>query len=804
MPAIWHLRLLLRRLWRQPGFSAGAVGTLALGIAAPTALFAVVNATILRPLPYDRPDDIYFLETEFTDGRFTIGRVATEELAAFRAAAEPIAAAAWAYPMDDVVTAGADAQHVNVYGVSEEFFDLFGVPMALGRGLGRGDFEAQVPSAVLSHRLWLSRFGGDPAIVGQTIQLAGRRPVVVGVAPAGFDVPHDTDLWVNLRLPLSIGHLLLAYMRLQPGVGPDAVHEPMLRVFAELAEKYPDQERDRIFVILPLLETVVGDLGPTVLMAFGAAGLLMLLALVNVANLLLARGASRARELAVRSALGASRWRLARQIFAEALVLSAIGALVGTALAHAAIRVIVVVAGGAFPRVENMRIDGSVLLFTSAVATVASLLVALLPAFAAREAGLAAAMNEGGRAALQGRTTRRWLRAMVLGEVALAIALVAGAGRLVLSLEHLMAIDPGFRSDGRLVVDVLLPGQRYFAPAPQQAWFDQAEVALRSLGATRVGAATALPLHREWDSTTFVDIVGRPTPPERRPNGRLRRISPAFLDTLDIDVRSGRGFTTADRAGAAPVCLVNDAWVRRHLPGIEPLGERILPGAFFRRTPTGGTQEACDIVGVVADVRYTDVADDVEPIVYVPLAQSAIAHRSIVITTADGRPERLIPAIRTSLARLDAQVAIDIEPMSAAISPPLTWSRLGLFLMGAFGVAALMLAAVGVFGVISYVVAQRIGEMAVRMALGATRARVFAQVVLDAGRVLAAGAGLGLILAWWTGRLMGSYLHGAGATSLAVIGIATAIVLVVSLIAVMVPARAAARVAPGGVLRGSG
>jgi ABC-type antimicrobial peptide transport system permease subunit len=206
----------------------------------------------------------------------------------------------------------------------------------------------------------------------------------------------------------------------------------------------------------------------------------------------------------------------------------------------------------------------------------------------------------------------------------------------------------------------------------------------------------------------------------------------------------------------------------------------------------------------VADVRYTDVADDVEPIVYVPLAQSAIAHRSIVITTADGRPERLIPAIRTSLARLDAQVAIDIEPMSAAISPSLTWSRLGLFLMGAFGVAALMLAAVGVFGVISYVVAQRIGEMAVRMALGATRARVFAQVVLDAGRVLAAGAGLGLILAWWTGRLMGSYLHGAGATSLAVIGIATAIVLVVSLIAVMVPARAAARVAPGGVLRGSG
>jgi hypothetical protein len=350
-----------------------------------------------------------------------------------------------------------------------------------------------------------------------------------------------------------------------------------------LAKKYPDQAKNRIFVMRPLLDSMVGDLGPIVLIAFAAGGLLLLLAVVNVSNLLLARGTACARETAVRSALGASRWDLLRPLLAESLLMAIAAAAVGLLLASAAIRAIILIGGTALPRVEGMQLDPRVFGFSAIVMLAAGVLVALVPSATLPRVNLVEAVNEGGRGGFQGRATRRALGAMVVVEVTLAMALVAGAGRLLLSMQNLLAIKPGFSSEGRLAIDVLLPSAPYGDPARLAAWSGEAEERLRALGATAVGVASSLPLRHEWDSTAFVDITNRPTDPASRPNGRVRVVSPGFFEVFRIPIVAGRSFTAGDRRNGAPVVLVNVAWARKFLPNLDPLRERVNPGRFVSR-----------------------------------------------------------------------------------------------------------------------------------------------------------------------------------------------------------------------------
>ena len=390
-------------------------------------------------------------------------------------------------------------------------------------------------------------------------------------------------------------------------------------------------------------------------------------------------------------------------------------------------------------------------------------------------------MREGGRSGLQGRLTRRLLGAMVVVEVTLAIALVAGGGRLMLSLQRLLAIDPGFTSEGRLAVDVLLPAEPYADPARLAAWSTEAERRLRGVGATAVGVASSLPLGHEWDSTTFVDITNRPTDPANRPNARLRIVSPGFFPVFGIAMVAGRPFTADDRLGGAPVAIVNRAWARKFIPDLDPLRERINPLRFATRVDGRWVTQDAEIIGVVEDVPYSDVTKAAEPTVYVSDAQVSTLRRSIVITAADGRPERLVPHIRAELARLDPQVPVEFEPLSRIVSSSLIWPRLGVLLMVTFGVTALVLAATGVFGVIAFVAAQRSGEMAVRLALGATTGHVFRLIVLQGGTLALQGLVFGVLLAWWTGGLMGRYVYEVSAGNWLVLGGSAAIVLAVSL-----------------------
>jgi putative ABC transport system permease protein len=802
---MFQLRAALRSLLRQPSFLATAVGALALGIAAPTALFAVVQATLLRPLPYVNAADIYTVRTTMTDGRFTIGLVASEELASLRRATDLVTASALVLRADDSLGGdGSDARQIITVGVSEGFFQLFGVPMAMGRAFTAEDHKSRtVLSVVLSNRAWRTLYAADPMILGRTIQLAsGASGLIVGVAPDAFDAPHDTDLWMAGQWQETIGHGFDAYVRLKPGTTPTAVQASLGPMWEALAKKYPDQAKNRIFVFRPLLSSIVGDLGPTAVIAFGAAALLLLLAMANVANLLLARGAARARELAVRVAIGASRWHLTRQLLAESTVIAAGAAALGIPLAYGAIRAIVVIGGDALPRADGLRFDPIVALFAAGVMMIAGIAVGLLPALTTADVRLMSIANEGGRGGMLSGRTRRLLGALVICEITLAIALVAGAGRLLLSARNLLAVDPGFNAEGRLIVDALLPRSPYGTePGRSIVWSSEVTRRLRELGATQVGMATSLPLRREWDSTTFTDIVGRPVDPQFRPNGRMRIVSPELFESLGIRVRLGRGFTADDRADSEPVVIVNDAWVAKFLPpGTDPLRER-LAGLFFRRVEGKVEMQTAPIIGVVADVRYSSLDRNPEPVVYFVDSQRPALRRSYVVTSADGHPERLIPEIREALRRLDPRVPLQFDTMADVVTASLVWSRLGVLLMVTFGMVSLVLSGTGVFGVLAFVGAQRHGEMAVRLSLGATRGGVFSLMLAQGARFALIGVVLGTGLAWWMGRLMSGYVYQVTAANAMVLGGSALVVTLVALAAALAPARRAASVEPARALR---
>jgi len=799
-------RIAFRSLVRQPSFTLAACGTLAMGVAAATTLFATVNEALLRPLPYPRSQDIHTIRTYFPSGRFTIGLVGTEEMAAVAELQDAVAAVAVARRFDLALRTDAVARQVTAYGVSEGFFPLFQVPVAMGRGIEAADcVRGAAPVAVLSHRLWRSALGGRPDVVGSTISLGGRAVRIVGVAPAGFDVPAGADLWAGtVTTPLSIGHLYEGFLRVRPGIDMAALEPRLNGVLEALGEKYPDQEAGRAFAVRPLLAATVGDLGPILLILFGATGLLMLLAAVNVTNLTLVRTTSRAREMAVRSALGAGRRRIVGQLLLESLFVAISGGIIGVIAAYCALEMLLRHGAGNLPRLAGVTLDPAAVAFATGLVALTGMLVGVVPALRVTGADAATLLNDSGRTVRGSRRSRRLLGLFVIAEIAVAVAIVAGAARLIRSYQHLDAVEPGFTSERRLVLDVLLPpgGIDPDGRARRVAWWDATEARLREAGATSVGAATSLPLAHEWDITTFVDFVSRPdVPPEERPNARMRLVTPDFFAVMGISPVRGRGLLRTDRLGAPVVGVVNETFARRNLGGADPIGERIK-GVAGHLEDGRFVEDLVEIVGVVADVKYASLTAPAEPILYLPFAQSFPARASIIVTTADAAPERHARAFESALRRDDPQLPVEATPLPAVVAASIERQRLGMWLMGGFGVAALVLATVGMFGVIAYVVSQRTGEVAVRQALGATRARVFAAVMAEGATAGAAGVLCGLVIAWWTGRVVRQYVFEVSAADPLVLGGSAAAVGLLALAATVLPARRAARLDLARTLRG--
>jgi putative ABC transport system permease protein len=807
------LRYAARKIWAAPAFTLAAVATLAIGIGATTAIFSTVNATLLRPLPYRHPEELIALRTRYVDGRVTTGLVAPVEIARLNDAKGSIRRAVGmsSSPFDlTLLRENAPPVHAAVCFVGDGFFELFDLPMTLGSGFTHeqqaplsnggnpGQAQGPPPLTVLSYHAWTSLFGRDANIVGKTIRFAEFSAMVVGVAPPDLDLPQGADFWGNARLnPQDVGHALATVMRVKPGTTMERLRSEMAVVMTGLARDFPASDAGREFLPQPLVESIVGDLGPTLLVAFASTTLLLLLACVNVTNLLLGRGAARAREIAVRTALGATRGRVVRLLLTESFLVTCLGAIAGLALAFAGVRSLQVLGASKLPRLESIPFDTHVLGFALLVLLVSGLMLGVAPAIRLARTDLKTLINESGRSTSGGRGTARIMGAMTVAEVALALMLVAGAGWLVQSFSRLRHTDPGFVSTGRLMVDVRPNPQSVRGPDQTLAWTRNLFERLRGLpGVTRVGSTFAFPLRGQLDSSVLLQFQGETFDPAHTLGARQRLVSPGFFDAMGVPVLAGRDFTADDRQNTALVAVVNREFVRRYLQNKDPLRT-----AFAFGYPTIDTKNFRTIVGVVGDIRYRSIAEPAEPSFYSPQGQLPFPRQTVVIATTLADARTMVPAVRREITSLEPQLAFDVDTVSNFVASTLTRQQLGMVLMLVFGATALGLAAVGIYGVIAYATAQRIGEIATRLALGATPANVF-WLMMRRGQTLAAvGAVLGLAAAYVGGRTIASFVYGISAFDPLVLASAVVVVVLITWVATAIPAARAARIDPIDALR---
>jgi putative ABC transport system permease protein len=845
-----NLRISVRRLARRPAFTLAAVGTLAVGVGATTAIFSTVNATLLRPLPHPHPEELYALHTRFVDGRYTSGRdrLGGGHIREVNERAHSVKLAA-AYTVGDVVlmVEGGLPRDLMAARVSEGFFDIFETPMALGRGFVDEDYRsvqrevtalsatgqtqtiiASSPAAVavVSHRLWEQVFAGDSALVDNTIRLRGQTLTVLGIAPPGFDVPPGTDLWLPSPLPGGQTITLTGgYLRTQPGVTREALATELDAVALGMLDRFPMYE-GRTFATIPLNESIVGDLGPILLIVLAGAILLLVLGCVNVATLLLARATGQTKELAVRAALGADRSRILGQIMTESFLLAAGGTLLGLGLAYAGIRLLLAYGGAELPRLDSVPFDARVLLFTAVVLLLATLLVGALPALRLSTPNLRELLSESGRSATGGRRSRHLLGGLVIAEISLAIMLVAGAGWLVRSYTNLSRIELGFVPQGRLLVDPLLPE----TPTIMQAWQTQAPERLRALGPVTAIGTGQLPLSRFTATGYYIGVPGEEFDPNRPGVGYIMTISPEYFDALGARLLAGRMLSNEDRppllvgrtnpqtglpetgyldpvtgaftpSTAVSVSqiqnvVVNQAFVDRFLAHRrdDPVGAVFAYGA-----PTVNFRTLREVVGVVETIQYRDLQGDGVPVWY---TLGNLGARNWIVATSAVDPTSLIPSIRATLSEIDPSAHFTVEPLETLVSAATWRHRLGLLLMVLFAAISLALSAIGIFGVIADATAQRTRELATRLALGASPANVVG-VLLRQGRMLSiGGVGAGVLAAYAGGRLAASRLHQVSASDPAVLAIAVAAVLAVTLVAFLLPALRAARIAPAEALKG--
>jgi putative ABC transport system permease protein len=793
-------RFAVRLLRKSPAFSCAAIATIALGIGATTAIFSAMNAALLRPLPFPQAEDLFRLRTTITTGRMTSGLVAPVELNGLTDANGPIVRAAGsAMTYDTILDNSASAVQVSLAGVTQGYFELFNAPMVLGRSFVPEEFahgeKIPVPPRVivLSSHLWRTAFGSDPDIVGRTIQLSGRALPVIGVASPAYDAVTTADAWYNLALDRrNISHSYEGYMRVRHGASPAAVDTALSVVATRLAGEFPVFNTDRVFVSTPLIDAIVGDLKPTLIIAFAATALLLLIACVNVMNLLLARGAARTREIAVRASLGASRAALVRCVLLEGLMLSAVGGVIGAVVATAGVRVLLLLAQSRLPRLEAVPLDPYVAGFALAATLATGLAIGLLPAIRLQRTDVATLLGSA-RSVTATRSTHRTLAGMIAAEMALAVTLVAGAGWLIQNFQNLNDARSGFVAEQRLVVDVLLPSGRFRHPDQIDAWNRAVRDRIGGLnGVAAVGASSSMPLRPERDSTFNFTVAGDPTS-QYPPSARLRLVTAGWFEAMGIQIDAGRSFLAQDRFGEGAVVVINQALAERYLPGRNPLEAGLALSGFGPKDPV------VPIVGVIADVKYASVSERAEPAVY--MIGRGINRQSIVVSTTLADPSQLVPLIRSELQQLDPLVPLDFAMLPNVVSESLSRQRLGMLLMIFFGVTAIALAAIGVYGVFAYSISQRTREVAIRLAVGATPAEVFRLTFVRGQLIAVAGVLGGVILAYSAGRILAGTLYEVRAADPLILASSTLLVASVAALATVLPARRAARIDPVVALR---
>jgi putative ABC transport system permease protein len=809
---IQDIRFAVRSLRRAPAFPLAAIVTLAVGIGATTAIFSTLNAVLLKPLAYPEPEHLYSIRTTLTDGRITTGLLSNGEVSRLNDPKLSIARAA-GMQTNDVTLQHPDGtpQHVKAYGVTEGFFELFGLPMTLGGfvhdhfvppappppNAPPGQPQGPPPMVVISYRVWQELYHGDPNIVGKPLRFTEVATTIAGVAPRDFDTPHGGDFWFSQRLGKDdLNHFLDGFMRLKPGATIERANAEMGSIMAGLARDFPAADLNRAYVTKPLVTSLVGDLRPILIIVMSATGLLLLLACVNVTNLLLARGAARAREMAVRVSVGAGRTRIVRQLLTEATILATAGAILGVIVAYAGVRGLLAFGASKLPRLDAVAFDARVLLFALLALVVSALLVGFAPALRLAGTDVRTLMGENSRSAAGGRGTSRWLRTMTILEIALAIVLVAGAGWLVRGFANLRATDLGFVADNRLLFDVSFIGPKYPNGDAVRAASRELLDRLAALpGVTAIGATSHFPLRNTAENSLIAQFHGEPLD-EAHPIGtRQRFVSQGYFASTGTKLLQGRDVGPDDRNGTRLVAIVNNAFVKRYLAGRDPLGLQFSAGY-----PKPDPRTEFTIIGVVDDVRQKSVSDEAEPAFYSPLAQTPFRRQTIVMATSLANVTPLQTAVREQMRQFDSQIAVEFELVPDLVAGTMRRQQLGMTLMLIFGGVAILLAAIGIYGVVAYAVSQRRAEMATRLALGATPRSVFWLVMKEGGRLALVGTAIGVAVAYLSGQIVASQIYAIRASDPLMLGAAIVLVAGITVVATMIPAWRASRLAPSGVL----
>jgi predicted permease len=799
----------VRLMRRNPGFTAAAVATLALGIGANTGLFSIVNVLTFKPLAYRQPERVAFVFSWWTETQTRGFSLPLADFVEIRRRASTLEqVAAYSYWSANL-TGGSTPERAQAYRVTTNTFDMLGVPVMLGRGFlpeeGRSGARQVV---VLSHALWQRRFGADPSIVGRDVTLDGRSYTIVGVMPRAFEFPvfnFKGELWVPMQLDeqavlsnRATAGSSVVVSRIRSDVTYAAAQAEIDTIMKQLESDHAETNRGRGARLTEMGRLDDENAGPAMLIVAATAALVLLLACANVANLMLARGVARQRELAVRAALGAGRLRLIRQLLAEAILLALAGGVVGLAVAHLALdalqRALPDMVRTTQPNVEALGIDAATLGYAAGVSLLTSLVFGAIPALSA-----ASPLRDGlkeGAASGGGRGTRRLRAALVVAEVTLSTIMLVAAGLLVRSYQQQQRISPGFDPERVLTMTVTLPDYRYGTPEARARFFDEARRRISSLaGIEAAGFVNVLPFSTYNRGTVFT-VDGRAAPePGREPAAALRIVTPGYFEALRLPVVGGRSFDSRDGADGEPVAIVNAALARRHFDGQDPLGHRLRIG----RVHGGGA--LVTIVGLVGDVRHDQLTDDPAPEIYFPIAQSTPAMMMLAARTS-GEPDAYGAAIRAEVLAVDpAQPVYHVKTMATLVGESLAAPSYAAALMTLFSGLALVLAAVGIYGVVSYAVSQQRREFGVRLALGA-RPRDLLTLVLRRGLLLVtAGLTLGAVGALGTGRALASILYGVGPADPATFAAVTALLAAVGLLACCIPALRASRTEPVTALR---
>ncbi|HEX5884885.1 MAG TPA: ABC transporter permease [Pyrinomonadaceae bacterium] len=792
---IKDIRYALRSLAKRPAFTAIAVITLALGIGANSAIFSVVNAVLLRPLPYDDPSRLISFRSNQS----------APDLADVESQSKTFSSLGGMVMQPLAYTAGAEPIQLQIGQVTGRFFETLGVKPERGRFINAEDDRNGAPFVVvLGHDLWVKQFNRDEQILGKAIPLSGNMYTVIGVMPATFVTPRDnTEAWtaVHVSNPVAANHrgvhFLRTYGRLAPGVSIEQARAEMQIVDRNLAAQYPGENKNRNTILFALHERIVGDTRQSLFILFAAVSFVLLIACANFANLLLARAAERQREFVIRGALGADRWRLIRQLLTESLLLSLAGGAVAVVFAFWGTTLLVAFKPENLPRLSEVGVDAWVLGFTLGISILTGLVFGLAPAWTASRGGAGDALKEGGRSATAGSSRQRLRSAFVVAELAVALILLVGAGLLIKTFWKLRSVEPGFNPDNMITMRVELPETRYQDVASQTRFRKRVLAGMNSLPRVQAAMVSELPLSGDSLNHDFL-VENRPPLAEGdEPSVETRSVLGDYFKVMQIPLHRGRDFGSQDFDEKAPrVGIANETLVRQYFQNEDPLGKRVR----WARNPQ---VEWITIVGVVGDVKHFGLDLPEEPALYTPYTQINPWKRWMSIAArTQGDSAGTAQALKQEIWKVDSQLPVTkVETMSEVTASSFAERRFNMSLLSLFAGLALVLAAIGIYGVMSNAVTQRTQEIGIRLALGARTVDVLKLIIRNGMALVAIGVALGLAGAFALTRLMTTLLFGVTPTDALTIGVVSAVLIVVAFLACFIPARRATKVDPLVALR---